>query len=395
MHAVRSILVFVALGAVLVLAGCGGQGPRTPSGLLDSPAHHFNNGLRLLDEGDAAGAGAQFDLALQMEEEYPPALAGKGYVFALAGDFDEARDLIDDARDAADDDDLPTDVRMWPEIMDIRTLAAMRAAGALDRDDYMDEVAEILDRGLEIDALSPALHFWAGEAYVQALEFPEAERMFARVLQLDRGYMDRARERWRVVQDVNRAEPGTVVGKRVALVRAISRADLAALLVEELDVARFYSVTGQPRVEPFATPDQKRAKLALDTANAVTDIAGHPLRSDIDKVLNFGVKGLDLYPDRSFRPNDIVTRAEAAMVFEDVIVRATGRDRLATEFIGIKSTIADVRGDHPAFNAIMLCTTRGVMGTDLRSGAFRPLDGVSGVDALLAVQRLKRDLALF
>jgi hypothetical protein len=54
-----------------------------------------------------------------------------------------------------------------------------------------------------------------------------------------------------------------------------------------------------------------------------------------------------------------------------------------------------MRGDHPAFNAAMLCISRGVMEADLRSGAFRPLDAVSGIEALAAVKALKRDLSLF
>lgn len=83
------------------------------------------------------------------------------------------------------------------------------------------------------------------------------------------------------------------------------------------------------------------------------------------------------------------------MIFEDVVVRATGKAELGTQFIGQQSRLPDLRGDHPAYNAVMLCITRGVMDADIRSGAFRPLDTVSGIEALLAVKALRRDLSLF
>lgn len=390
----RRVLVCLLAVAALALAGCGGKDARTPSGMWDSPLHHFNNGIELLDDGDITGATVQFELALQIDDEYPPALAGMGYLAALSGDEDAAEDSIDDAYDEVDDD-MPVAVQLWPYILDIRSRAALYAAGRMDRDDFIEGVDDVFADASEIAPENAALYYWTGEAYVDALELRAAEVMFHRVLEMKHGYEERARARWEVVQAANRAAPGTVVGKRIALLRTITRADLAALLVEELRVKRFYSRTQSVMDKSFQTPDQSRAAVALDVEAAVRDIDGHPLRADIEKVLHYGVKGLDLYPDRTFRPQAAVTRAEAAMVFEDIVVRATGDKALATRYIGQESHFPDVRGDHSAFNAIMLCTTRGVMQADIRTGAFRPLGRLSGVEALGAVQRLRHELRLF
>jgi hypothetical protein len=90
-----------------------------------------------------------------------------------------------------------------------------------------------------------------------------------------------------------------------------------------------------------------------------------------------------------------MTKVEVALLYEDIIVRATGNENLASEYIGQESHIPDVPGSHYAFNAIMLCTTRGLLETDLRTGAFYPEKTISGVDALLSIKKLKEMLRLF
>lgn len=391
LHAAKRLMILAgALLLALAMTGCGAKQPRVPVGVMDSPAHHFNNGLQFLDDGDTVRAGSEFDLALSIEAEYPPALAGKGVLMALAGDED-GLDVIDDARDEADD--WGPEIRMWPEVMEIRALTGLYAAKVLPREDFLEEILDVQEEALEIAPDRPEPYFYMGEAYVRALEFGPAEGQFHKVLILGKGYEARAEKRWRLVQDVNRAAPGTVVGKKIALVQKLTRADLAALMAEELDVDKFYTRTDIPRPGEFVEP--KQAQAVLDVPAPVEDIAEHPLKSDIEKVLRYGVKGLDLYPDGGFHPDEPVTRAEAAMIFEDVVVRSTGRIELATQFIGQESRIPDMRGDHPAYNAAMLCITRGIMDADIRTGLFRPLETVSGVEALVAVKTLRRDLSLF
>jgi hypothetical protein len=56
-----------------------------------------------------------------------------------------------------------------------------------------------------------------------------------------------------------------------------------------------------------------------------------------------------------------------------------------------------VSNDVPYFNAVMVCTTRGIIEAKggMKQSIFGPMDSVSGAEAVLAIRRLKEDLRLF
>jgi hypothetical protein len=81
------------------------------------------------------------------------------------------------------------------------------------------------------------------------------------------------------------------------------------------------------------------------------------------------------------------------MMIEDILIKLTGVDDLATRFIGSVSPFPDLRNDLPYFNAVMICTTRSIMvAKDLATGEFDPIGPVSGADALLSIRMLKSQL---
>lgn len=386
----RPLIVLAAMTAVLF--ACADK-PRQATGIMDSPEHHYGVGMGALDRGDVAQAAREFDLALQLDPEYGPALAGKGLALVSSGgELDRGQDLVEQGRREAESDaeKLEADkaaVRLWIEAAD---------RGLISREKMVDKAEKAWSRGELVDPQNPGLDFWMGEALLQGLEFEKAETYFARVRASDRKagprrYAERADERWELLQKAKRAAPGSLVGRKMVLVDRITRADMAGLLVEELNVRRFYERTRVYEQSTFQTPEQ-----SAQNADAVpSDIAGHPLRSDIETVVELGVQGLGVGPDGAFHPDEPLARAEVALILQDIIVRATGQQELATEFIGQKSPFVDVRSDHPYFNAVMLVTTRGLMRADRLSGRFLPAEPVAGVDALLSIKELKDDLNPF
>jgi hypothetical protein len=145
----------------------------------------------------------------------------------------------------------------------------------------------------------------------------------------------------------------------------------------------------------FKDPEKARASASATPATA-TDIASHPLKADIEGILQIGVRGLEIYPDGSFHPGDMIDRATYAMMIEDILIKMTGDTKLATKFIGSSSPFPDLRSDLPYFNSVMVVTSRGIMeAKDLSSGEFAPLSPVPGVDALLIIRKIKEELKIF
>lgn len=380
----RILAVFLSL----FLAACGGA-TRQPSGLMDTPAHHAALGTAFLDGGECAKARREFDLALELVPDHAPALAGKAAALACLKQPDQGLEVLDRAQAAATTDPE----RLAVAVARLRVLAALARSGRLARPDLAKQVKSALSRGAALDDRHAPLYFHAGEAYIQALDFAAAQTQYARALELGDGFAQRARERLDLIGKVRRGAPGSGVGQEIALVAALTRADMAALLVQELGAAKLYARTARPPDAGFAPP-RERPQLRYEESGP-PDAAGHPLRADIELVIELGVKGLERLPDGTFRPDEALTRAEAAMIWEDIVVRATGETGLATRYVGGASPFADLGSDHPAFNAAMLATTRGIMETDARSGRFDPLGPVPGADALLSIRQLKDELNVF
>ena len=102
------------------------------------------------------------------------------------------------------------------------------------------------------------------------------------------------------------------------------------------------------------------------------------------------IRGLEPIGNR-FEPDKDITRADFAVMIEDILIKILGEKNLPTRYIGSPSPFKDVNSSFYAFNAIMTCTTRGIMEADL-NGYFRPEGPVSGADALLSLRRLKEAL---
>jgi hypothetical protein len=216
--------------------------------------------------------------------------------------------------------------------------------------------------------------------------------MFSRVLDLNGAYVKEADDRWKLLQKIQRAMPGTKTGKKIAMIERMTRADMAALFLEELKIGALYArKTPNPFDTAFKDPEKEGSASAGRTGAA--DIANHRLRADIEGMIRIGMRGLEVYPDGSFRPDEPVNRAAYAMMIEDILIRISGDHALATRFIGTPSPFPDLRSDLPYFNAVMVVTSRGIMeARDMMSGAFLPLEPVAGADALLVIRKMKEEL---
>jgi len=380
-------LVF-ALAAVLVLSltACGPK-PMAPKAELDTPQHHVANGNKLLNAGKLEAAFKEFNRAMELDPKHSPAYLGMGIVYGLQGNFEGAFDSMKSADRYAEGDDEEFNV----DVGYMRIY--LTGAEALD-EDWLDSVYGYYRDAVRIDENRPEPYYYMGLGYKASYEFRKAAAEFARVLSIDKALAAEADREYAVIQRIERAMPGTRVGKKIALLESIDRADVAALFIEELQIDDIFR-RKMPRTfdTGFKSPEKNFQSGQYVKTPPATDIEDHVLKADIDAVIELGIKGLQPFPDHTYRPYQPITRAEYAMMIEDILIKITGDDRLATQFIGSPSPFPDLRSDLPYFNAVMVCTTRGILETaDAGTGEFQPMGQVSGADALLAIRTLKSQL---
>ncbi len=383
----RFLTVFMAIGALLLVASCAEKPEiRKPTGAMDTPEHHVLTGLRLLEEERLDDAEREFNLAVQLEPEYSRAFSGLGIVAALRGDFESAFKNMDKAEDTMETAQEKLDYHVGM----VRIYAAQRGGDWVeDAEDHFKKAVKLNDR------YAPAYYFM-GMAYRAAYEFGKSADMFSKVIEIDGDYVNQANAEWKLVQKIERAAPGTLIGKKIALIDKISRADVAALFIQELKLNELYRKRGRKDFDTsFKSPEKQFVTETLVKMEPAVDIGEHPLKTDIDEVIKLGVRGLEPYPDHTFHPDEHINRAEYAIMVEDILIKLTGDEKLATEFIGTTSPFPDLRSDLPYFNAVMVVTSRGVMEAEsLATGEFNAQGPVDGADALLVIRRLKNLLKL-
>jgi tetratricopeptide (TPR) repeat protein len=376
--------VVIALGFFII--SCGAKAVK-PVSEMDTPEHHFYTGMKFLDQGKYPDAKVEFDRAITLYPKYSKAYAGNGLVAAYLGDIKAANDSMKQAWKFAKKDDE----KIFVHVSRIRLYTLGKA-----EKNWINNAKSEFDKAIAIDPKSPAAYYFMGIAYKTALDFANAGQMFKQVIDFNRDYVKEADAEWNLTQKIQRAMPGTITGKKIAILERINRGDAAALFMEELKIDVLYKKrTVKTFDTSFKDPEKAKAQAGAPAVTA-TDIANYPLKADIEGILQIGVRGLETYPDGSFHPNDMVDRATYAMMLEDILIKVSGDNTLATKFIGSTSPFPDLRSDLPYFNAVMVVTSRGIMeAQDLSSGEFAPLGTVPGVDALLIIRKLKEELKIF
>ncbi len=112
----------------------------------------------------------------------------------------------------------------------------------------------------------------------------------------------------------------------------------------------------------------------------------------IDAVLQLQIRGLEAGPNHKFDPDKLITKGEFALMLEDILIKVSGDEKLATKFLGATSPFPDIRNDQYFFSAAMTATSRGYLEADKATGEFKPGDQVSGADALLTIRSFKDQL---
>ena len=392
--ALLSLLLLVA-----GLAGCARPVARCPSP-EDNPQHHYLMGMEALDKGKIDVAQEKFSRAIYCDDGFSKAHGGLAIVAA-----ENAREQADAGRRGveaerslehlgnAEKQARTDDDRFDCYMASIRVHTILKGKGWLNKaeDAFKDgSRLKVDERELVFYQGKEAISYFMGMAYLEALEFQKARDRFSDVLNAKREgkWHERAEKGWKKVDRIVRAMSGITVGdvgKKIALKDAVTRADLAALLIDEMKIDKLFA----GRIPAVSQVEGLKAEFTP------ADTLGSQFREEILTILKWKVRGMEPKYDENtkaylFFPADLVKRGEMAFILEDVLIRLTGDSKIATAYFGHKkSPFPDVRPTSPFYNAIMNMTTRGIMEGEL-SGEFRVNAPVEGAEALLAIRALKQ-----
>jgi len=396
-------LAMLAAIGTLTFAGCAAKTP-TCTAPEDNPQHHYLMGMKALEEGKIPVAQEKFERALYCDEKFSIAHSGLAIVNAEKAraqtdrgfrdvESERVNEELKMARRYADRDD---------QYFDYYT-AIIRSDTLVKSSGWLSDAANAYGEGnrLQVDERNlyyyqgtEAISYFMGLAWLEGMEFQKARDSFASVLNAKREgkWHEKADRGWKRVDKILRAMGGLTygnVGKKIAVQEKVYRADLAALLVDEMKIDKL--MAGR-------IPAASRAPVSAEFTPA--DITEHPFREEALTLMKWKVRGLEPKFDEDsraylFKPGEPVLRGELAFILEDILIKLTGDEKLATAFFGQdRSPFPDVKPTSPFYNAVLNMTTRSIMEGEL-SGEFRINDPVDGAEALLAMRMLKQKINIY
>ncbi|MBN2416599.1 S-layer homology domain-containing protein [bacterium] len=369
-----------ALLVILMIAmtGCGPK-PTPQESLFDTPDNHYTMGMRAYDNGDLGTAAEEFRRATDLDPDYPGGYVGMGLVLAAREDFKEAVKSVEKG--------IGKDKNFIDGYIGYgRILTTWKRS-----EDWIEDAVKQFEKALKISPDNEKVLFYLGIARKEAFQFGRAADIFRQVIAMKGEYGGAANTEWELVQKIQRAAPGTKIGMKIALIPEIDRSDIAVLFIEELKLLELLDRYRKETYDTgFRTPEQE-AKLNAEQAPP-EDIQNHWAKNWIESVIKSGV--MTNYPDGNFHPDELITRANYAVLLQNILIHVTSDPSLATKYIGTVSRFPDVNPSHYAYNAICLAVDRGIMKADTMKGTFGMKDSVSGADALLIIRELQNALRM-
>lgn len=371
----------------------------------DNPTHHYARGMELLEQGKITDAEAKFERALYCDAEFGPAHAGLAMVNAEKAktqkepgyrqtDTNKAMDHLKHAKKLAN----TKEDEFAYHVAGVRVYTALKTKNWLDdaEDHFKDAMKLNVDeRKLIYYEGREAAPYFMGIAYLDAREFQKARDKFSETLNMKREgkWNEKADKGWKRVDKIVRAMGGITlgdVGKEIAVRESVNRGDMAALLADELKIDKLFA----GRIPVKSEIDKLKAEFTP------ADMLTHQFKEEVLIMMKWGIRGLEPQYDQTtkaylFKPDAGVTRKEMALVLEDVLIKLTGDEKIATAYFGQeKSPFPDVPATAPWYNAVMNMTTRGLMEPEL-SGEFRINDLVDGAEAILAIRILRQRMNIY
>ena len=376
----RSIITNILLTIlILSLYGCGKESIKSDSD-LDIPEYHYQLGERKLEEGDFKGALNAFRRSIELDPKFAIGWGGLGYSQGKLGEIEKGKISVDKAVTLDGKDE-----RIW-------VWRGRYGTVAMRDKNWLEKVEKNFYRSLKLSPDNEMAEYYLGLAYLKSYDFKAAETQFSKVVSKKGRLSKKANDKWQLCQKIVRASPGTLAGKKIAIQQAITRADLAVLITEELKLSDVFQKRSSHSASLHYMSPQAMLYDSIESSVPL-DIEGFWAEPWIMEVIELGVFEVD--QNGNFYPMKEITRVDFAMIIQRIMARISNDESLESKYFGeTTSRFTDVPTTHYSYNAIAFCTERGLMEVDMITGKFNPMDSVAGADALLIIRKIQGSLRL-
>ncbi len=389
-------LLLALVAVAFTLPGCGG--PHSKCLLpVEKTGESYLLGMTYLEEKKPELAAGSFKEILACNRKFSPAYSGLAVSYAqiaAAGLNPEGQTVIASlhALELARKYSSGNEDSFRRNVAAMRVFTTYKSVGWLERveSEYKRAMKTRVDRArLPYYLSSDSAAFFMGKAYFDAGRIESALDEYKALSKADRiGKWGVLAERdykrsTRILSHIERsvASPEVVV---LAFHRALTRADLAAILIEEL------------RVDELLDTREVSMETERSISPVPSDVFKSRFRSNILKVVALHIKGLE--PSFSgtsstylYRPAKVVTRKDFAVIMDDLLKRLSVHGPAPGEGLSEEKPFSDVPQGVPWYTAVMDVTRANIM-RPATDRLFKPYDGLDGPDAYTAVISVKEML---
>ncbi len=305
----------------------------------------YENGLALFEQGKYLQAETEFRTALRATPLKPEILVKLGETYLHLQRLDAAKNSFDKA------------LLIDPNRVEAIIGKAMVAYQSKD----LTGALHLLEQAIEINANHVDAHYKLGLVYKASHNLQYAIDEWQKVLAWQPDHIEAQRELKAAYasQDVS---PQKTEYQQLFNAPSIKRGEMAWILVKEFQI-------------PAGT-----------TSTMLKDVRNHWAKQDIERVIQNKI--MSAQPENRFEPETLITRKDLAQIAQNLRIWRTQDTTLANTFVGMSSLYTDVRPEDPAFNAIMLVTTLGIM-EGFFDQSFKPDLNPSGQEVFEFIKNLK------
>ncbi|WP_455756454.1 S-layer homology domain-containing protein [Sulfurimonas sp.] len=361
--------LLVAIVVTLLFIGCSNTPlPVKSTNSADSAEQHIVTGMNLIEDGRISSAISQCNRALALEPKNSSAYS----CLAIAKND---KVLLEKA-----DDTIENNIDKFRYY-----IANIRIGDIKSAKEFYDDSKDLEVEYLPYYQDKESADYFLALNYFKYLKLENTREFSGNVFKnKDAKFATQSRVLWGKVDGVIRAlslSQFTVTAKKLVLKDKIKRVDIAVVLEDEISLSKL--------MKGAFKADRKDMARTLSE-----DILNHPNLPQIEIFYKYGLRGLEpkiSVGKEKFLPDSFITRADFALLLEDIVSKALSDKKLKTKFYGNVSSFSDVKNNGYYFNAINTAVARGFLKPN-RNSEFRPDSVLNGVELIEAIAVIKEEI---